>query len=455
MLDTVKLGIPLTPRQFQRIQEKALLSSTPQWAIFHPDTGEVRLRRVNGLATTDQNSFHREIKWDVPYCYSESGTYLTVELSLPKLYYGHNIHLLYNWVAGLEVLKDVLEKSFGLRGRGKLISLYEWRLWRVDVCYAWDCISELIARQVIDSLTHLHFPRKKPHIYPGEALLFAGTTYSLKFYRKLPEFRKHDLKVLLKSGAALEWINHCEDIATGVVRVEATLRGKYLKKRGIKTVADLLEPMVEYEFNTEEHPKGFDYETAIFAITAHHSERDEAGDWDSVVYDSEDGECFNLPEGYEFEYWTSEGKFIYRHTGSGFILRKTDQPTAILQYLLVKFLGANPGMQHTDEVEALLNDAFKPVKAARLMAMWLYVQRFGTDRAKEAFGKDSYYASRRDMKNAGVSLIEPPKNVVRLEPKFWEKFKVQVPSEYVTNRVDDFRDSGNILNLPTAASDGQ
>jgi hypothetical protein len=150
-----------------------------------------------------------------------------------------------------------------------------------------------------------------------------------------------------------------------------------------------------------------------------------------------------------------EGGFNYRHTGSGFILRKTDRPTAILQYLLTKFLGVNPGMQHTDEVEALLNDAFKPVKAARLMGMWLYVQRFGTDRAKEAFGHNSYYVARRDMKKAGVSLIEPPKNVVRLEPKFWDKFKVQVPSEFVVNKVDDFRNSGNVLNLPAVRPDAQ
>ena len=123
MLDTVKLGIPLTPRQFERIHDKAFLSSAPQWATFHPDTGEVKLRRVIGLANADQNSFHREIKWDVPYHYSEEGTFLTVELSLPKLYYGHNIHLLYNFVAALEVLKTMLEKHFGFRNRGKLPSV--------------------------------------------------------------------------------------------------------------------------------------------------------------------------------------------------------------------------------------------------------------------------------------------------------------------------------------------
>jgi hypothetical protein len=367
MLDTVKLGIPLTPRQFQRIQNKAFISPTPQWATFHPDTGETKLRRVVGLAHADQNSFHRDIKWDVPYYYSEDGTFLTVELSLPKLYYGHNIHLLYSFVPALELLKSMLEECFGFRRRGKLPSVYEWELWRLDICYAWKCPSEEVARQVIDSLTHLHFPRKKPHIYPGESILFAGTTYSLKFYRKFPEFRKHDLKAMIKAQASLEWVNHCEEIAKGIVRTEATLRRKYLKKQGITKVSDLFRPLVEYEFNTEEHPKDFDYETAIFAITSYHESLEDERDWNDIEWESADGTCFNAPEGHEFNYWTMEGGFNYRHTGSGFILRKTDRPTAILQYLLTKFLGVNPGMQHTDEVEALLNDAFKPVKAARLM----------------------------------------------------------------------------------------
>lgn len=451
MLDTVKLGIPLTSRQFDRIENFAFNSTTPQYVIFHPDTGDFRFRRITGLANADQNSFHREIRWDVPHRYSEGDTYLTVELSLPKLYYGQNINLLYDFIAGLELLKGLLEKNFGLRGRGKLASFYEWQLWRIDCCYAWKCPTQNIARQILDSLTHLHFPRKKPHIYPGESIMFAGTTYSLKFYLKLPEFRKNSLKPLIKAGAAYEWLNYCERIATGVLRVEATLRRKYLKARGLLKVSDLLKPVIEYEFNQDDHPENFDYETAIFAISAYHAAQDEAEDWESVIHEAQDGTRFNLPEGYEFEYWTSEDKFIYRHTGSGFILRKTDQPTAILQYLLVKFLGQNPGMQHTDEVEALLNDAFKPVKAARLMAMWLYVQRFGTDRTKEAFGKDSYYYAKADMRKAGVSLIEPPKNVIRLDPKFSQQFKVVVPSEYVVNRVDEFRMSGNILNLPTAS----
>lgn len=454
MLDTVRLGIPLTRRQFDRIQQSAFASSRPQWAILYPQTGELVLRRVSGLAGTDQDSFHREIRWDIPFHYYQDDTYLTVELSLPKLYYGHNIRLLYNFVAALELLKSILEKQFGLKGKGKLTRIYEWQLWRVDCCYAWDCChSQTVAQQVLDSLKHLHFPRKRPVIYPT-TILFAGTTYSLKFYLKLPEFRQHDLKVLVKAKASLEWISHCEELATGVLRVEATLRRKFLKKRGIETVADLLEPSVAYEFhNLDQYPEDFDLDSALFAIMNYHAGQAEEGDWNAVVWDALDGEQFNAPEGYEMDFTTSSGEVHYCHMGSGFILRKRDQPTAILQYLLEKFLGSNPGMQHADEVEAKLRAAFQDRKAGRLLGTWLCVQKLGVEKTKELLGKDAYYRDYRDMKKAGISSIELPKNVIRHNPEFWRKFQVGVPSEYVTNRVDDFRDGGNVLNLPTVSSD--
>lgn len=454
MIDTIRLGIPLTQRQFERIQKSAFASAKPQWAILYPETGELVLRRITGLASTDQSSFHREIKWDVPYRYRKDDTHLTVELSLPKLYYGQNIRLLYNFMAALELLKSMLEKQFEFKGKGRLIDILRWQVWRLDVCYAWKCPSQQVAQQVLDSMKHLSFPRKRPTIYPT-AILFAGATYSLKFYLKLPEFKHHDRKVLLKANASLEWINHCEMMADGVLRAEATLRRKYLKRRGIETVADILRPETVYEFhNLEQYPEGFDFSLAVLAISVY-MDGQENGTWEDAEWEASDGQHFNAPEGFELEVHTLEGEINYRHVGEGFILRKRDQPTAILQYLLTKFLGESPAMQHADEVEAKLNATFKPVKAARLMGVWLYVQKFGRQKAKEAYGHDSFYGSYRDMKKAGVSLVEPPKNVVVLHDEFWKKFQVKVPSEFAVNNVDDYRDGGNVLNLPVIQQEAQ
>jgi hypothetical protein len=139
--------------------------------------------------------------------------------------------------------------------------------------------------------------------------------------------------------------------------------------------------------------------------------------------------------------------WAYTHRGGGFKVRVRDNPTKVLETFLTKFLGENPAMQHVDLVQSSLLAAYKPVKAARLVSMWLYVQRFGTVRTKEDFGHDSYYYAKREMKKAGVSLIEPPENVTTIDGDFLRAFKMAVPSPYVTNKFDDYRDTENVLNF--------
>jgi len=270
MLDTIKLGIPLTQKQYDKIYPIAYQSKLEEWVLFIKTTGELRFRRISGLTETDQNSYHREIRWDIPKTYlpprAELGdgkfiksckTFLTLELSLPKLTYGHNIHLLHEFTAAIAKLKKLLEKQFNFQTRSKLADIGQWQIWRLDCCYAWRMPSQQIAQQVLDSLKHLHYPRKKPIIYPT-SIVFGGNTYSVKFYLKLPEFKAHDHKALTKARATKEWINHLEHKAHGVLRYEATLRRKYLERQNIKTIADLTRPLIELELDQELTSNGED-----------------------------------------------------------------------------------------------------------------------------------------------------------------------------------------------------
>jgi hypothetical protein len=104
-------------------------------------------------------------------------------------------------------------------------------------------------------------------------------------------------------------------------------------------------------------------------------------------------------------------------------------------------------MQTVDEVEAKLASVYKPVKATRLTGLWLYVQKFGTAKAKATLGDRPYYRAKADLKKAGVSLVEPPSNVIHVDRDFFQNFRFEVPSRFVTNRVDNFRNSENLLNL--------
>lgn len=456
MIDTLRLRIPINQAQFKRIREIGFASDREQLGFFSPKTGEIRLKRVEGLFRTDQNSFHREIRWELSpehhppletldektgEVVKADRTFLTVELSLPKFWYGHNIHLLYNFEDAITYLKELLEKQFKL-ARCRLTNSGTWQISRVDCCYAWRFPTQVMAQQVLESLKRLHYPRKKPHIH-DTSITFVGATYTVKFYLKLPEFRNHDMKALIKEKASLEWVNHLEEKATGVLRYEATLRNKYLSRVGMHTVYDLMEPtsFIEWDERSQQC-EGFDFGLASLAVRLYRIR----------LLGLEQGTSFKNGQKYEAPVGSKivlEDGETYEHLGGGFTYYRKDRATGILQYFLTKFLGDEP-MRTVDQVRAKLLEAYKSVKASRLVGFWLYVQKFGTEEAKQAFGRESYYTAKADLKEAGVSLIEPPAHITPINRDFLQAFRFELPSDHVTNRVDDFRDSDNLLNLTQA-----
>lgn len=267
MIDTIKLGIPLTQSQHKRILETATESDRWQWVQINQLLGEMRFFHISGLAELDQHSYHRELRWDIPPTWQRDCCQLLLEFSIPKFWYGHNVHLLYGFLDALRELKTCLEQGFGLRKRAKLPDPLEWQLYRVDLCYAWRLPSQSIAQQYLDSLKHIHYPRKRPVIYPT-SIVFVGATYSLKFYLKYPEFRTHDMRELVKAKAALEWVNHLEELSNGVLRCEATLRRKYLKANGLLTVANLTESVRQLIWDTSaSDAEGFDPKRSYLAVS--------------------------------------------------------------------------------------------------------------------------------------------------------------------------------------------
>lgn len=471
MLDTVKLAIPITEKQHAKIKAFADKADCWQWILHNSATGEILFRRTKGLALTDSQSFHRQLRWDIPHEYSTDAR-LMLEFSLPKYWYGHNIHLLYDFLEPLRWLKASLEKQFGLKASGRLPAIEVWQLLRLDVCYAWRFPSQRLAQSFLDSLKHLHFPWKKPTYYPT-AILFAGKTYSVKFYLKLPEFRTHDRKEMLKSNAALEWVNHCEAIADGVLRFEATLRQKYLRRQKIVTVGDLTRS-VEYVEWLESSPPDNDLLRAIIFMKV-------LGDYmqSQIPSDPKEavpfllsqiergGDAINLKTGTNIQFDGFRLNEIHKSSISGLVselppdlrnfevepgcvgYRIEDKLTSISRRLLIKFIGENACMQRIDEIETKLMQVYKPVKAARLVSFWLYVQRFGSVKAKDVFGKRSYYYTKGELKKAGISLIEPPSgnNITVLDKDFMQQFRLEIPSQFVTNKFDDFRNSSNVLNF--------
>jgi hypothetical protein len=492
MIDSIKLGILLTPKQHEIIRESAYSSGRKQWILLDPQTGDMEFFKVSGLADMDSESFHRQIRWDIPPEYG-SETYLTIELSLPKFWYGHNIDLLYDFATALETLKKVLEENFKLNRR-KLPSIMDWQVWRLDYCYAWKLPSQGLAQQMLDSLKHIHYPRKRPCIFPT-SLSFVGRTYSVKFYLKAPEFRTHDFPKLIKAKVPLEWINYLEDKADGVLRYEATLRRTYLKRQRIETVKDICTPSTDLEKQGDWPDDPDERLDVLQMIVDHQFNLDIPGfEFQSVNFDKlHDGQTlvmppleeirstllewygqalpesskvteyldsFELDEEYdqvEFERLCEEEAsldeddadraYLEALQGCAVIVKKQDKGVVILQYFLTKFLGASLRMQSFDQVKFKLAEVYKSNKAGKLAAFWLYVQKSGTQDAKAVFGRNPYYSSRADLKKAGVGLVEPPNGITEAHRDFFQAFQLEVPSPFVVNRVDNFRNAENLLNL--------
>lgn len=453
MIDTIKLGIPLTLSQHTKLQKLLKKDENWQWVKFQPSTGDLKLVRSRGLAALDKNSFHREIRFDVSSSYIPEETFLTLEFSVPKFWYGHNIHLLYGFVEALQHLKKLLEQQLHCR----FVDVMTWKVSRVDCCYAWRCPSEKIAEQILNSLKCLHFPRKKPIIYP-ETLLFAGATYSVKFYLKYPEFMQHDRKALLQDKASLEWINYLEELSKGVLRMEATLRRQYLKIQNINTVEDLTKTQLNFEWSQEfiqaaESSCEKDslnvtalmfklaadglkskYGCTMFDLFDENSKNPYCMFKDSAVFYAPP-QTLVFPDGVELSC-----------EGGKFTVWKVNNPTSILQYFLKKFLGDNRRMQEADEVKLKLYEKYKRDKAHRLYTTWLGVQRDGLQALKQDVGDRSFYRIKADLKAAGCSFVEPPK-ITTLNQDFIKSFRLDVPSIHVTNKVDDFRDTSNVINI--------
>src|SRR5690606_14780584 len=79
--------------------------------------------------------------------------------------------------------------------------------------------------QYLHGLGLARYPRRQPIRYGDECVMFKGTTTTLKFYHKGPEFAKNGHKLMAKAFGfeAAERIQH---FANGALRVECSTKSK-------------------------------------------------------------------------------------------------------------------------------------------------------------------------------------------------------------------------------------
>lgn len=470
MIDTIKVSIPLTEVQYTHIDNIHKGIDKEGWARYNRFTEEARLPVKKGEFENSHPSYSRDINWSLhPENFIEGVSYLSVELSLPKFWYGHNIRLLYDFAKALKLLKLDLEAGLSISGEIALPEIEKWNLRRLDICYAWKFPKQSTAKTFLDSLKKLHFPRKKPIIYP-DSIMFSGTTYSVKFYLKYPEFRKNDLPELVKEEVDLECINKLEKMAEGVLRFEVSLRSKYLDRQShIKTIGDLLNLKIEYNYLGEWPEdeieiallfKGFIWgEVPNYALLRQQALSDYLENlsygikqlslpsrlhlqsmiyhlWNEGNFDS----YFDSDVRFDLEDYIYELFEIAEEKNCSLEVVKIDKLEESLCYFLNKFLGSQRKMETVDVINEKLESTYKPLKAAKLTSFWLYLQTFGLQRTKEKFGHDSFYALKRDLNKAGVSIIETPESLGKKDEDFLRTFEFKIPSPYVVNTKDEPRD---------------
>lgn len=452
MIDTIKLAIPLDLNQYHHLFNLVLDSDRWQLVKYRLATDEKELIRVRGLAELDQQSFRRDIFWDIPEVFKDGETYFTIELSLPKFWYRHNIWLLYQYWESIGKLQDLLEENLGI----ELPCWVEWKVLRLDICYAWKCPSQQIAQSLLNSLKKLKFPRKKPHIYE-DSIMFSAPTYSLKFYLKYPEFMHHDYKILKKQNIGLENLQKLQKEALGVIRCEATLRRQYLKYKGIDTAGQLMDGYTEYNDDEQliQNYPNVDSNLRLRQLVAacivkHHKPECTVSIGDFGV------ECSDN----EFEKHWLGGVFyapkcnveingaMLQFDGGGFVSEFIPDIAEILDKMIGRLIGEWRGIDDIDKVKEKLESKYIQSKSSSLVAFWALVQREGSKEVKKTFGADKYYRYLRDLREAGIGLVEPVR-VIDAADRFRRDFKFSIPNEYVVNKSDHKRGSADILDFPS------
>jgi II/X family phage/plasmid replication protein len=212
MIDTIKFEISGIYKVYEKIAEKSMES--------------------NKIDNEKEEMIFRYFNKDIPMgvfnysvnLFSRDANIIYIEYSAPKIFYGHNVWLIDLYTVEEVILKKIhsnLEEYFEV----ELPHYSTWTLQRLDLCYAWKFPTDQKANEALDLLRVLNYPRKKTLTY-DTSITFRGSTYTVKFYLKGPEYLKKDYKRLREINE--EYGDSLISDSKGLLRYEVTIRKKQL-----------------------------------------------------------------------------------------------------------------------------------------------------------------------------------------------------------------------------------
>jgi len=194
---------------------------------------------------------------NISFFYSPEKNTLSLELSLPKFWQGHNVYMLYpdNINLALQLLHAHLMRIFP-----EFPPLSEWQVVRLDICYNFVLSSNQLLHSYLGVLKTIDYPRHKKYLY-DTSVMSVGTSYSCKFYDKGTEFYKHDYSRLVKINSDIAHLMRL--LSQNMLRFEVSMRKQYLLKYYPNLTADKLPQLPYIELLSKKLKKYLRYNTTM------------------------------------------------------------------------------------------------------------------------------------------------------------------------------------------------
>lgn len=146
--------------------------------------------------------------------YNQNTERMTVEVSIPKFLFGHNVQMVSNGDISrfFQRLNDYLRNKFYAYPKHE--PLY-WKVQRMDVC--WNFQVGAAVRDYIQASSHIHISRYATYVYGGgETVVWQNRSKRMSFYDKQQEVRdRNGLPEVLEQSQ-------------GILRFEANVTDKNL-----------------------------------------------------------------------------------------------------------------------------------------------------------------------------------------------------------------------------------
>jgi II/X family phage/plasmid replication protein len=221
MIDTIKLSIPYNDELIEKIRNVGVNVTTS----YNSATKEVKFKV--GRGDKPLGSFDRNVNLFI----REERRELSIELSLPKFIFGHNVFMLYP--SEVEFVIYQLWNNLNYVYETEFPKPDTWELLRLDICYNWRFQSQEQAKVLLLHLKNTNFPKKKrgKQVYETGVFHKSGRETAIKFYLKQPEFFAHDYQILKKNPKTIDLAYQFHVWSAGVLRFEVSLKKPYLKRK--------------------------------------------------------------------------------------------------------------------------------------------------------------------------------------------------------------------------------